>query len=47
MTERDYHDSVDWEPEPSGILCDHDWPPELDSDAHCYNCGLPYNEWSE
>jgi hypothetical protein len=27
--------------------CDHDWPGELDEDAYCQRCGLPYPDWSE
>lgn len=27
--------------------CDHDWPGELDTDAACTRCGLPYADWSE
>jgi hypothetical protein len=32
------------------MMCEkneHNWPPELDSDARCYDCGLPYDQWTE
>lgn len=27
--------------------CAHVWPPELDSDAYCLNCGLAYDDWAD
>jgi hypothetical protein len=27
--------------------CDHIWPAELDTDAYCLNCGLPYDDWTD
>lgn len=27
--------------------CDHDWPGDLDADASCNLCALPYGDWSE
>lgn len=26
-------------------MSDHQWPAELDSEAVCENCGLPYGQW--
>ncbi len=28
-------------------MMEHDWPPELTSDARCFNCGLQYGQWDE
>lgn len=29
------------------MKCAHVWPDELDTDACCEHCGLPYADWSE
>ena len=26
---------------------EHNWPPELEKGAKCYNCHLDYAEWSD
>jgi hypothetical protein len=28
-------------------MCAHVWPAELEPEAPCEDCGLPYGEWSE
>jgi hypothetical protein len=28
-------------------MCAHVWPAELEPEAPCEGCGLPYGEWSE
>jgi hypothetical protein len=33
--------------EAAQAVCGHSWPDELEAEATCLDCGLPYDEWTE